>query len=272
MRRVPAGAPVLSGLAHLGGGVLDALAEVGQMFLFTAGSVLHLPTVVRHGRLFLEQMYVIGVGSFPVALATAIFTGGVAAVQAAYQFANFVPMIFLGSVIAKSVVIELGPVLTAVVVGGRVAASIAAEIGTMRVTEQIDAMESLGIHPVQYLVVPRIMAAIIMLPVITVLADLMGILGGWVVAILSIGVSSHTFEQGLRLNFEIRDIYGGLVKSFAFGFIIAAMGCFYGFRTTGGAEGVGQATMKAVVASLVLILINDYVLAEFIFRILFGVS
>jgi phospholipid/cholesterol/gamma-HCH transport system permease protein len=173
-------------------------------------------------------------------------------------------------VIIRSVVIELGPVLTALVVGGRVGASIAAELGTMRVTEQIDALEVMAIHPVRYLVVPRIAAALVMLPVVTVFANAIGVFGGWVVAVTVINVSSQTYVLGLKEFFHMNDLYSSLLKAFFFGGIIGTMGCFYGFAAEGGAEGVGLATTRAVVASCVLVLISDYVLANVLLRLIFA--
>jgi phospholipid/cholesterol/gamma-HCH transport system permease protein len=181
-----------------------------------------------------------------------------------------VPLRFVGTVVGKSVILELGPVLTALVVGGRVSASIAAELGTMKVTEQIDAMEMIAIDPVEYLVLPRAVAATIMLPVLTIFSDLLAILGGMVTANVSIGLSYNMFANGLKLLFQSQDLVGGLLKTFVFGFIIAVMGCYNGFETRGGAEGVGMATMKAVVASCLLILVSNYFLGTFFFRILFA--
>ncbi len=211
----------------------------------------------------------IGIGSIPLVLVTSLFVGAVAAVQAAYQFQDYVPMRFLGTVVGKSVILELGPVLTALVVGGRVSASIAAELGTMKVTEQIDAMEILAIDPIRYLVLPRIAAGVVMLPVLTILSDLLAILGGMVVANVALDVSVATFTEGLRLFFYVEDVISGLMKTVAFGGIITLMGCYNGFRTHGGAEGVGKATMHAVVSSCLLILITNYFLATVLFRIIF---
>jgi phospholipid/cholesterol/gamma-HCH transport system permease protein len=178
-------------------------------------------------------------------------------------------MVFLGTVVGKSVILELGPVLTALVVGGRVSASIAAELGTMQVTEQIDAMEMLAIDPVRYLVLPRFVACVVMMPVLTTFADLLAILGGMVVANITIDVSYATFAEGLRLFFYVDDVISGLLKAVAFGGTIALMGCFNGFRTHGGAEGVGRSTMHAVVSSCILVLITNYFLATVLFRIIF---
>ncbi|TMQ73868.1 MAG: ABC transporter permease [Candidatus Eisenbacteria bacterium] len=248
----------------------DWVAEVGRVTLMLRDVVRFLiPGLRSFGRL-VQQMNAIGVGSLWLVVVVSLFTGAVAAVQAAYQFTAVVPMRYLGSVILRSVIIELGPVLTALVIGGRVGASIAAELGTMKVTEQIDALRAMAIHPVRYLVVPRVVAAVIMLPIITIFSDAIAIFGGYVVAITSIGVSSHTYTQSLKDFFLMKDLWSGLIKSFFFGGIIGTMGCFHGFATEGGAEGVGLATTHAVVASCVLVLISDYVLANVLFRFIFA--
>jgi phospholipid/cholesterol/gamma-HCH transport system permease protein len=246
------------------------LGDVGEVFLLLGKVFRDMPAVLARPGLLIDQMAHIGVGSMPLTVIVALFTGAVAAVQASYQFRDYVPMLYLGTVIGKSVVIELGPVLTALVVGGRVGASIAAELGTMRVTEQVDAMETMGISPVRFLVVPRFVAAVLMLPALTVFADVVAVAGGWLVSILTLDVSSHTFVSGLRLYFKIQDVLSGLIKAVFFGGIIATMGCYFGLRSEGGAEGVGLATTHAVVASCLLILIVDYLLASVLFRVIFA--
>ena len=248
---------------------LNFLQDVGGAFILLGRIFRSLKEFPKTIRLTLIQMEQIGLGSIPLVLVTSLFVGAVAAVQAAYQFQDYVPMRFLGTVVGKSVILELGPVLTALVVGGRVSASIAAELGTMQVTEQIDAMEILAIDPIRYLVLPRVMAAIIMLPVLTIFADFLAILGAMMVAKISVGVTTTTFAEGLRLFFYVEDVISGLMKTVAFGAIIALMGCYNGFRTHGGAEGVGKSTMHAVVSSCVLILITNYFLATVLFRIIF---
>jgi len=254
----------------LGGNALELVTEVGAAGLLLWRSSLALRKFGRSVPLVVEQMRRIGVDSLPLVIITAVFTGAVTAVQAAYQLKEFVPKIYLGVAIYKSVTIELGPVLTALVVGGRVSASIAAELGTMRVTEQIDAMDAMAIDPVRYLVMPRIVAALIMLPIVTIFADVLAISGGFVVANLSLDVSVKTFVEGMKLYFFPHDVLGGLFKAFVFGGIIAVMGCTAGLRTFGGAVGVGRAATRAVVASCVLILISDYVLATLLFKVIFG--
>jgi phospholipid/cholesterol/gamma-HCH transport system permease protein len=249
--------------------ILNFLQDVGGSFILLSQVVVKFKELPRTTRQTLIQMEEIGIGSIPLVIVTSLFVGAVAAVQAAYQFQDYVPMVFLGTVVGKSVILELGPVLTALVVGGRVSASIAAELGTMQVTEQIDAMEMLAIDPVRYLVLPRFVACVVMMPVLTTFSDLLAIFGGMVVANIAIDVSYSTFIEGLRLFFYVDDVISGLLKAIAFGGIIALMGCFNGFRTHGGAQGVGRSTMHAVVSSCILVLITNYFLATVLFRVIF---
>jgi phospholipid/cholesterol/gamma-HCH transport system permease protein len=249
---------------------LDWVAEVGRIMMLVGDTFLHAPRAIRSFSLIVQQASIIGVESLWLVIVVSLFTGAVAAVQAAYQFSNVVPLKYIGSVILRSVIIELGPVLTALVVGGRVGASIAAELGTMKVTEQIDALRAMAVNPVRYLVVPRVVAALVMLPILTILANAIAIFGGYVVAVTSIGVSSHTYIVGLKQFFYFKDLWSGLLKAVFFGGIIGWMGCYHGFATEGGAEGVGRATTHAVVASCVLVLISDYVLANVLFRFIFA--
>jgi len=248
----------------------DWIADVGRIAMLVGETFRMMAHGLRSGRLVIDQMYIIGVQSLVLVLIVSLFTGAVAGVQAAYQFANVVPLKYIGSVIMRSVIIELGPVLTALIVGGRVGAAIAAELGTMRVTEQIDALEAMAINPVRYLVVPRVVASIVMLPVLVMIANAVAIFGGWVVCITNIGVSTHTYVQGLQDFFYLKDLWSGIIKSVFFGAIIGWMGCYHGFRTEGGAEGVGVATTRAVVSACVLVLISDYVLANVLFRFVFA--
>ena len=260
----------LRGAGYLGRRVGDGFAEIGRVTLLLVDMLRVAVRRLPSGRLLVQQMEAIGVESLGLVVVVSLFTGGVAAVQAAYQFSNVVPLRYLGSVILRSVVIELGPVLTALVVGGRVGASIAAELGTMKVTEQIDAMRAMGINPVRYLVVPRVAASTIMLPIITIYADAIAVFGGYVVSVTSVGISTHTYLTSVKDYFYIRDLLSGLIKAVFFGAIIGTMGCHSGFQTEGGAEGVGRATTHAVVSSCVLVLILDYVLANFLFRVVFA--
>jgi phospholipid/cholesterol/gamma-HCH transport system permease protein len=253
----------------VGANLLNFLRDVGGSSLMLFGVIARLRELPRTAHQTLLQMEGIGIGSIPLVIVTSLFVGAVAAVQAAYQFQDYVPMVFLGTVVGKSVILELGPVLTALVVGGRVSASIAAELGTMKVTEQIDAMEILAIDPLRYLVMPRIVACIVMLPALTLVSDLLAILGGMFVANVTVGVSTATFIEGLRMFFYVDDVISGIIKAATFGGIIGLMGCYNGFRTFGGAQGVGRSTMHAVVTSCICILITNYFLASVLFRVIF---
>jgi phospholipid/cholesterol/gamma-HCH transport system permease protein len=253
----------------LGAWVVDGIAEVGRITLMYRDVVKSLGRMPAL-RLVLEQMDRIGVGSLGLVLVVSLFTGAVAAVQAAYQFSSVVPLKFLGSVILRSVVIELGPVLTALVVGGRVGAAIAAELGSMRVTEQVDALRAMGVNPVRYLIIPRIFAATVMLPVVTVFANAIAVFGGFVVAITTLGVPAGTYINSLKDYFYLKDFASGLIKALFFGNIIGTMGCFYGYNTEGGAVGVGRATRRAVVSACVTVLVVDYLLASVLFRVIFA--
>jgi len=267
---MPAEDLALRGFEYLRQRVINWVAEVGRITMLVGDFFRLLVPGLSSLRLLAQQAHTIGIGSLWLVFVISLFTGAVAAVQAAYQFSSVVPMKYIGSVILRSVIIELGPVLTALVVGGRVGASIAAELGTMKVTEQIDAMREMAINPVRYLVVPRVAAAIIMMPVLTIFSDAIAVFGGYVVSVTSVGVSTHTYIVGLKQFFYYKDLFSGLLKAIFFGGIIGTMGCYHGFATEGGAEGVGLATTKAVVASCVLVLISDYVLANVLFRFIFA--
>lgn len=256
----------------LGRFFIEFVEEIGGIFILLWRIFLLVPRTIRNLPGALRQMERIGIGSIPLVLVTSLFVGAVTSVQAAYQFQGYVPLMYIGTVVGKSVILELGPVLTALVVGGRASASIAAEIGTMKVTEQLDAMEMIAIDPVEYLVLPRVVAATVMLPVLTIFSNLLAILGGMVVAKISLDVSFNLFSSGLRLLYRSQDLAGGLMKTFVFGFIIALMGCYNGMITRGGAEGVGISTMRAVVSSCLLILVSNYFLASVIFRFIFAPS
>src|SRR5881396_2398035 len=184
--------PVVRGVRVVGARVISGVGEVGRVTLMVR-NVVRSSRRPPAARLVFDQMDRIGVGSLGLVFVISLFTGAVAAVQAAYQFANVVPLKYLGAVILRSVIIELGPVLTALVVGGRVGAAIAAELGTMKVTEQIDALRAMAIPPIQYLVLPRVVAATVMLPILSMIANAIAIFGGYVVSITSIGVSTHTY-------------------------------------------------------------------------------
>ncbi len=207
--------------------------------------------------LTIDQMHKIGVTSLPLVALTALFTGMVLALQSAYQMRLFAAEQFVADLVALSITRELGPVLTAMVVAGRVGAAMAAELGTMKVTEQIDAMKVLAVDPIRYLAVPRFVAAFFMLFILTIFADTIGMLGGYLISVFKLGMSSHQYMVRSITVLIVKDVVTGLIKSFFFGGIIAVVGCYFGFRASGGAEGVGRATTLAVVTALVVIIATD---------------
>ncbi|MBU1862666.1 MAG: ABC transporter permease [Candidatus Omnitrophica bacterium] len=244
-------------LAAFGSKSIELFREAGGISILFAKTLYSMATAAWRRSHIMDQMNKIGVTSLPLVLLTALFTGMVLALQSAYQLRTFNAVRYTAGLVSLSIIRELGPVLTAMVVAGRVGASITAELGTMKVTEQIDALVSLGTDPIKYLVVPRFIAAVLMLPLLTVYADFIGMFGGYIVAVLKLDIGSSLY---IRDSFDVlifKDVFTGLIKSFAFGAIIAIVGCYQGFRTSGGAEGVGKATTISVVTSLVLIIASD---------------
>jgi phospholipid/cholesterol/gamma-HCH transport system permease protein len=233
---------------------VEAVGRAGYLGL-DAGRALH--KVSLWGPHLLPQMGRIGVESVPIALFIATFTGIVLALQASYTFTGAVPLYFVGTLVGKTMILELGPVLTGLALSGRVGANIAAELGTMRVTEQIDALETLAYDPAAYLIVPRVLAGAIMFPMVVILANAIGILAGWGTSLVLLDMSSAEFLKGLRLFFEAWDVQFSIIKSTTFGITVTAVGCSFGFHTRGGAEGVGIATTRSVVVASMVILVLD---------------
>ena len=207
----------------------------------------------------------IGVNSLPLVLIISVFTGAVAAWQAAYQLKGIAPLSFLGGATSRAIVTELGPVLTGIVIAGRVGASIAAELGTMKVTEQIDALETMAINPIRYLAMPRFLASILMMPVLVIFANTIAVLGAYIVSNYFLNVSFSVFFISVKRFFVFSDLIAGLIKTIFFGGVTALLGCHIGFQTEGGAEGVGLSTIRSFVMSAALILILDYVLWMLLF-------
>ena len=205
----------------------------------------------------LLQMRRLGADSIPIALFIAVFTGIVLALLAQYVFTGAIPMYFVGTLVGKAILLELGPVLTGMALAGRVGANIAAELGTMRVTEQVDALETLAYDPLAFLVTPRVLAGILMFPVITVFSITIGIVAGWLTALVMLDMNTPEFVKGLRLFFDDYDVTFALIKAWSFGLVVTGVGCFYGFHTHGGAEGVGKATTRSVVIGSMIILVLD---------------
>ena len=252
-------------LAHLGRVVLALLAEVGRASLFLRDAVIQGLSPPFYPRQLLLQMLRIGYFSLPVVGLTAFFTGGVLALQIYIGSSRFNAESLVSSIVALGITRELGPVLAGLMVAGRVAAAIAAELGTMRVTEQIDALTTLSTNPFRYLVAPRLLAALITIPLLVAVADTIGIMGGYVVGTGSLGFNGAAYLKNTVDFLEFDDVFSGLIKAAVFGFIIALMGCYHGFNSRGGAQGVGEATTHAVVSASILILAANYVLTSFFF-------
>ena len=256
---------ILDFIAMLGRTLFGACSTTGQLTVFAARGLSHIVRPPFYGRMFLKAFIEIGYFSLPVVALTAVFTGMVLALQSSTGLSRFSADSAVASLVVLSVTRELGPVLAGLMVAGRVGAAIAAEIGTMRVTDQIDALTTLSTNPMKYLVAPRLLAGLLALPLLVVVADILGVLGGFIIATVKLGFNSGAYLTN-TLNFiETDDVVSGLVKAAVFGVLITLMGCYQGYNSKGGAQGVGAATTSAVVAASVLILAFDYVLTELFF-------
>jgi phospholipid/cholesterol/gamma-HCH transport system permease protein len=257
---------MLDFLAVIGRVTLAFVTEIGRLTLFAASVLMHAVRPPFYAMSLLRQMIVIGYNSLPVVGLTAIFTGMVLALQAYTGFSQFGAQTAVARLVALSVTRELGPVIAGLMVAGRVGAAIAAEIGTMRVTDQIDALSTLSTNPFKYLMVPRVLAGLLTLPLLVLVADCIGVFGGYLVA-----TYKFNFDQASYLHQTVdiitnEDVIDGLVKAACFGFLVTLMGCYHGFHSRGGAQGVGAATTNAVVSGSILILAADYILTEILFR------
>ena len=240
-------------------GVLDAaLSHVGAISLLFTRTVKETVRRKPEWSVILDQMHHLGVRSLAIATVTALFTGMVLALQTSYSLAAYGAKLFVGDIVALSLVRELGPVLTALMVGGRVGAGITAEIGSMKVTEEVLALETIGINPVGFLVAPRFLAMTIMLPALTIFSVVLGILGGWALGAGNFGMSTGGYFDSARDSLVLKDFVSAGVKSVLFGWIVALIACYRGLIVEGGPEEVGRATMEAVVSSMVLIVVVDF--------------
>jgi phospholipid/cholesterol/gamma-HCH transport system permease protein len=249
-------------IGKLGDRVLGAIDRVGQ-FVLLAGQTARAAFRPRFPALeLLRQLEAIGARSSTIVLITALFTGMVLALQTGIALARFGAKPYVGAVVGLSLARELGPVLTALMVGGRVGAGITAEIGAMQVTEQVDAIRSMGADPVQKLVLPRVLAATLALPLLTVLADVLGVLGGLVLSWSQFGIDPTFYLQTISNTVTVDDLFSGILKTFVFGWLIAMVGCSNGLETTGGTVGVGRATTRTVVAASIGVLVTDFFLTQ----------
>ena len=256
---------LLDMVAGVGRWVLGACAATGRVSLFAAEGLSHVVRPPFHVRAFLRALVEIGYFSLPVVALTAVFTGMVLALQSSTGLSRFSADSAIAALVVLSITRELGPVLAGLMVAGRVGAAMAAEIGTMRVTDQIDALTTLSTDPMKYLVAPRLLAGLVALPLLVVVADTLGVMGGFIIAVAKLGFNPSVYLADTLRTLQAADVISGLAKAAVFGFVIALMGCYHGYHSRGGAQGVGAATTAAVVAASVLILALDYVLTELFF-------
>jgi phospholipid/cholesterol/gamma-HCH transport system permease protein len=256
---------ILSLVATLGASVLGLVRAAGALALFAIGAVSHLFRPPFYWRSFLRAFVEFSYFSLPVVALTALFSGGVIALQSYTGFARYNAQSAIAGIVVLSVVRELGPVLAGLIVAGRVGSAMAAEIGTMRVTDQIDALGTLSTNPMKYLVAPRLLAGTLALPLLVVVADILGVMGGFTVSVVKLGFSPSGYIADTFSVMQPIDVNVGLVKAAVFGFLIALMGCYNGYHSRGGAQGVGAATTASVVAASILVLAFDYMLTEMFF-------
>jgi len=252
-------------VGRVGRRTLEFLSELGRFAHLMGRVIQELGGVFRDRGLFLQECVMLGIGSLPLVLIVGFFTGAVSAWQGHYQAQDYLPFDLIGPTVFKAVMLELGPVLTALVIAGRVSASIAAEIGSMKVTEQIDALESMAISSVRYLAVPRIAAMTVMMPILVVQAVFIAVMGAALVLTVMLTLTANQFWGLIPNFFYVYDVFCGLLKSLFFGMCASMIGCYVGFRTEGGAEGVGLATITAFVWSCLSILALDFLLGMILF-------
>jgi len=249
-------------IALLGRITINILGEMGGMAVMLAKTIVLTFTPPFRIKNLIKQMEIIGVNSVPVVLLTGLFTGMVLALQGYYGFKKFGGESLLGATVTLSMTRELGPVLTALMVTARAGSAMAAELGTMKVTEQMDALAAMAVDPLHYLIVPRIWASVLMLPLLTGLADAIGIVGGYIVGVKLLGIDPGIYVQRTIDIVQLKDITEGLIKAGVFGLLLALIGCYKGYHAKGGAKGVGEATTHAVVIASIAILIGDYILTS----------
>lgn len=257
---------IINMISNIGMKTIQLCDHFGEYAEFVAKTFIVMTTKRLKISKLMAQMETVGVDSFAISVLTGVFAGAVLTLQTYDAFTKFGSEHMIGFIVAISLTRELGPVLTGLMVTGRSGSGIAAEIGTMRITEQIDALETLNINVFQYLIVPRVLAGVIILPFLTMFAMFFGIAGGYVVYVYLFGLNSVDFIEGIKNMLELSDITGGLIKSSIFGFILTSIGSFVGYKTHGGAKGVGISTTQSVVISSILILISNYFLAAILFE------
>lgn len=256
---------IVLSVIRIGEAALDFMKYLGNLSLFTFKGLYNCTRPPFYFKQFFRELYKIGFLSLPVVGLTAIFTGMVLALQSYTGFSRFSAENSIATVVVLSITRELGPVLGGLMVAGRVGASMAAEIGTMRVTEQIDALITLSTNPFKYLIVPRILASVISLPLLVLCADAIGVFGGYLISVHKLNFNAALYLEQTFKYLEAEDVRSGLIKAAVFGFIIALFGCYQGYKSRGGAQGVGFATTNAVVSASITILISNYILTAILF-------
>jgi phospholipid/cholesterol/gamma-HCH transport system permease protein len=252
----------LSFVEMIGKKVRHSLAFAWALVVFQIRVLKMVPATLLNFHFTVAQMYAIGVSSIPLVATTSIFTGGVTAYQMAYMFSDFVPDVYIGLAVGKSVFTELGPILTAMVMAGRIGAAMCAELGTMAVTEQLDAMSCLNLSPYRYLLAPRFLATIVMMPILTILSAAVAISGAYGVAWAVKDLPLDIYIKGIKMFYTNKDVYIALFKSFTFGYIIAIFACYFGYHTRNGSEGVGESTKSSVVYAMTCILISSFTISK----------
>lgn len=258
--------PLKRFIESIGQAVIDAIEGIGRSAMLLGQTLLWIPRPPYRLRQLFQAMEFVGVGSLFIVLLTGVFTGAVFALQGAGAFRMFNAESLVGSTVGISLARELSPVLTGLMVTGRAGSGIATELGTMRVTEQIDALYTMAVNPVQYLVVPRFIAGLVMVPVLSALFTLVGMLGCYTVAVVLLDIDQGTFLSQVNWYVDPEDLTSGIIKACVFGGILTMVGCYKGFYASGGARGVGLATTQSVVVSSVMILISDYFLTALMFE------
>ena len=273
-RRLKTATPIRAGFlltflewlgARVTGAVASVLIGLGETAALFFKVIWNLPLVLKNPGLLMQQMVRMGVSSLPLVMVVSVFIGAVTAIQAHYQFRGLVPDTYLGTAVGKFVIIESGPVLTALVLAGRIGSAIAAEVGSMNEKEELDAMKVLDLDPLRYLALPRVLAGILVFPLLVVLADFLALIGGWAVARWNLDITTVTYIHGLRFLFDPYDVWVGFIKAFSFGVVVSFTGYYQGLHAGAGAKGVGHATMRSVVTSCVLILVLDFFIVYLVY-------
>ena len=256
---------ILRPIVFLGYIIVTGISNVGEVIWILISTLKQLRFIHKNPELIVKQMISIGVSSLPLLFVTSIFTGMVATVCAEFEFHNLVADKFVGTAACKMVLIELGPLLTAIVLAGRVGSAISAELGSMKEKEELAAYVVLGLEPYRYLALPRFVAFITMIPCLTIISNALALIGGWIVCVLALDITTYTYTTGMQYLFDGMDLWSGVIKSFVFGTIIFLLGYYHGINAKPGARGVGIATMSVVVSCCLMILVSDFIVDAILF-------